>query len=247
MSESAVQDGASDAMASTLRAWARREARGDGAAQPRGPLGQDNPRVGVDPDVCLLDPPPATPEAELTGLRLWEGRGNHPPRVAFEVVSASTARKDYDEGLRKHAASGRASCGCSTRCGSVRRRRRAGGSRVWSRGPRGVPSHVTRGDGPSGALGGAGVAARQRRRMLLRVCDDPAGTRPWPTEAEEARAHATRWRRRIMVAAQRDAVAAQRDAVAAQRDAVAERAEGGRQLARRRAGGASFAKGREGR
>jgi Uma2 family endonuclease len=51
------------------------------------------PAVGIDPDVCLLDPPP--PEVEtLSSLRLWMA-GHVPPPLAFEVVSASHPYKDY--------------------------------------------------------------------------------------------------------------------------------------------------------
>ncbi len=218
VSESAVQDGASDAMASTLRAWARRQGR---AVMVRRNLAvrwdEANPRVGVDPDVCLLDPPPATPEVELTGLRLWEP-GNHPPRVAFEVVSASTALKDYDEGPKKHAASGARELWVFD---PLRVGPDDGGGpwriQVWSRGPRGEFRRAYAGDGPARSAELDAWLRASDDGMHLRVCDDPAGARTWLTEAEEAMAAAAQ---RDAVAAQRDAVAAQRDAVAAQRDAA---------------------------
>src|SRR6478736_4719179 len=46
---------------------------------------ESHPAVGIDPDVCLLDPPP--PEVEsLSSLRLWIPSHVAPP-LAFEVVS----------------------------------------------------------------------------------------------------------------------------------------------------------------
>jgi Uma2 family endonuclease len=52
-------------------------------------------RVGVDPDVALIEP--YAPSITALGqLRLWEP-GHVPPRIAFEVVSATTAAKDYLE------------------------------------------------------------------------------------------------------------------------------------------------------
>ncbi|HET7542388.1 MAG TPA: Uma2 family endonuclease [Polyangiaceae bacterium] len=51
------------------------------------------PAIGIDPDVCLLDPPP--PEVEsLSSLCLWKP-GHVPPTLAFEVVSQSHPYKDY--------------------------------------------------------------------------------------------------------------------------------------------------------
>jgi Uma2 family endonuclease len=62
-----------------------------------------HPKVGVDPDVYLVEPAP--PDANLRSLRTWE-KGHHAPRVAVEVVSRRTAKKDYGEGPAKYAASG---------------------------------------------------------------------------------------------------------------------------------------------
>ncbi len=58
--------------------------------------------VGVDPDVYLVAP--ALPKAARSILT-WEA-GHAPPRVAAEVVSRDTAKKDYNEGPLKYAASG---------------------------------------------------------------------------------------------------------------------------------------------
>src|SRR6188472_4050219 len=48
---------------------------------------ETRPAVGIDPDVCVLDPPP--PEVDsLSSLCLWK-TGHVAPPLAFEVVSAS--------------------------------------------------------------------------------------------------------------------------------------------------------------
>src|SRR5262245_38261495 len=65
---------------------------------------EDSPKVGVDPDLCVLAPPP--PEGDqLMSLRLWEP-GHLPPVLAIEIVSASRADKDYGQSPAKYAANG---------------------------------------------------------------------------------------------------------------------------------------------
>jgi len=87
-----------------LRAWIARTAR-DAAVYANLALrwDEEHPAVGVDPDVCLVDPTP--PDPKLRSLRTWEP-GHTAPRVAVEVVSRDTAEKDYLEGPAKYAASG---------------------------------------------------------------------------------------------------------------------------------------------
>ena len=64
----------------------------------------EHPKVGIDPDVCVLRPAPADALA-LTSLRTWEPSQN-PPLLAIEVVSESNAAKDYTITPDKYAASG---------------------------------------------------------------------------------------------------------------------------------------------
>nr|MBK7069946.1 Uma2 family endonuclease [Deltaproteobacteria bacterium] len=118
-----------------LRAWIARTAR-DAAVYANLALrwDEEHPAVGVDPDVCLVDPTP--PDAKLRSLRTWSP-GTRRRRVAVEVVGRDTAEKDYLEGPAKYAASGIASCGSSTRSGAVegrwvRRCCRCGGA--WTTG-----------------------------------------------------------------------------------------------------------------
>ena len=52
-------------------------------------------RVGVDPDVIVVDPAPPEGQA-LKALRVWSPEHN-PPKLAIEVVSETNAAKDYLE------------------------------------------------------------------------------------------------------------------------------------------------------
>jgi Uma2 family endonuclease len=62
------------------------------------------PGIGVDPDVCLIEPTP--PEgAELHSLLLWKP-GHCAPLVAVEIVSASRVDKDYAQSPLKYAVNG---------------------------------------------------------------------------------------------------------------------------------------------
>ncbi len=184
--ESSVQDNAARTMDSTWRGWARRLRRAVSIHRnlalrwnPR------NPRIGVDPDVCLLEPPPATPDAALTSLRTWEP-GNDPPRVAFEVVSEHNADKDYDLGPRKHAAAGVGELWVfdPLRLGPDD----DGGPwalQVWNRGEDDALRRVYAGDGPAWSEFFAAWLVVSSDGMLLRMSDDEEGTGRWPTEAEE--------------------------------------------------------------
>jgi len=64
---------------------------------------QNHPKVGVDPDVYVVEPKP--PEGDdVQSLRLWEP-GHHAPILAVEVVSSHPA-KDYAIAPDKYAACG---------------------------------------------------------------------------------------------------------------------------------------------
>ncbi len=186
--ESALQDAVCDVLASSLRAWAKRVGR---AAMVRRNLAvrwdEDHPRIGVDPDVCLLIPPPATPESKLRSLRTWED-GNAPPLVAIEVVSAEMPRKDYELSPRRCGAAGIGELWVfdPQRLGP----RDDGGPwplQVWSRGGRGEFRRVYAGDGPARSEALDAWVVVTDNGMRLRVSDDAQGTKRWPTEAEEAR------------------------------------------------------------
>jgi len=145
------------------------------------------PKQGVDPDVYVVEPAP--PEGErATSLCTWKS-GHHAPRVAVEVVSESTADKDYGDGPDRYAASGTQElwvfdpllAGPDTRGGPTV-------LQVWRRDTDGVFRRVYAGEGParSEELGAWLVVTDARSR--LRIADDPQGTLLWPTEAEFERA-----------------------------------------------------------
>ena len=195
MPVSAVQDNASTVVASVWRAGARRHGR---SVQVRRDLAvrwdEEHPSVGVDPDVCLLDPPPDVPEATLTSLRLWEP-GHHPPRVALEVVSENNAAKDYGVGPRKHAASGLRELWVfdPMRYGPTD----DGGPwvlQLWARGKTGEFRRVYAGDGPAWSEAFGAWVVVSRDGMFVRLSDDEEGAALWPTEAEREHAETERER-----------------------------------------------------
>ena len=132
---------------------------------------------------------PAPPEgARATSLCAWKSN-HHAPRVAVEVVSESTAEKDYGDGPDRYAASGTQElwmfdpllAGPDTRGGPTV-------LQVWRRDKEGVFRRVYAGEGParSEELGAWLVVTNARSR--LRIAEDPQGTLLWPTEAEFERA-----------------------------------------------------------
>lgn len=147
------------------------------------------PRVGVEPDVCVLWPRPPRPESDvLARVRTWLP-GHAPPRLAIEVVSDSDPRKDYAIAPDKYAASGTEELWIfdpllagPTAHGGPRR------LQIWQRSEGGRFERTYEGEGParSALLGAYAVVTDEGRR--LRIADDPEGTALWPTEAEAERA-----------------------------------------------------------
>lgn len=156
---------------------------------------EERPSIGVDPDVCVLSPPP--PDADdLLSLRTWE-TGHFPPVFAIEVVSTSRPDKDYGQSPAKYALNGTRElvvfdpklAGSKAHGGPLR-------LQVWRREGSGDFVRVYAGEGPawSEALGAWLFAVNEGR--ALRIADDEAGTSWWMTneEAERARAEAERAR-----------------------------------------------------
>ena len=146
----------------------------------------ENPQIGVDPDVYLVEPD--LPEGELAkSICTWK-RGHAAPRLCVEVVSDGTKEKDYGDGPERYAAAG------VTELWIFDPRRCGGGNRggpfllqLWRRNELGKFRRVYAGEGPfrSEELGGWVVATDDGWR--LRVADDPEGTTLWPTAAEAER------------------------------------------------------------
>jgi Uma2 family endonuclease len=155
---------------------------------------EEFPRVGVDPDVYVVEPPP--PEGdEVTSLRTWE-TGHHPPLLAVEVVSRSRPDKDYGSSPLKYAANGTQElwifdpylAGPKAQEGPFR-------IQVWRREEGGF-TRVYAGEGPvySTAIEGWAVTTDEGRSLV--IADDEAGCSPWltPEESERARAEQERAR-----------------------------------------------------
>jgi len=140
---------------------------------------------GVDPDVMLVSPAP--PRAnKLKSLRAWAS-GHVPPKLGIEIVSDKTARRDYTVAPGKYAA---AKVGELVIFDPDRHRLRDVDGpcvlQVWRRTSRGRMVRRYAGEGPfeSAALGAWLVVVEG----ALRVADDAAGTRLWPTHEEAERA-----------------------------------------------------------
>jgi Uma2 family endonuclease len=195
MPESLLHRMAVDLLRSILEAWARTRRRNAMVAANMA-LRWDRvrPRVGVDPDIMLVEPAPAEVLGGLTSVCTWKP-GHHPPRVAVEVVSEGTADKDYGDGPAKYAASGTCDLWVFDPEGfgpGVH-----GGPyvlQVWRRDDLGRFTRVYAGDGPtcSEELGAWLVITGEGRQ--LRIADDREGTRLWQTDAERERAEKERER-----------------------------------------------------
>jgi Uma2 family endonuclease len=147
----------------------------------------EHPKVGVDPDVCVLSPTPPRAQ-ELSSSRTWLP-GHVAPALAVEVVSESNPHKDYAIAPDKYAASGTRElwvfdpllAGPSSHGGPHR-------IQVWSRHDGGDFVRVYAGEGPtfSRVIEAWLVVVDEGRR--LRIAEDAAATRFWMTGEESERA-----------------------------------------------------------
>jgi hypothetical protein len=151
---------------------------------------QHRPSVGIDPDLCLLDPPP--PDIlELTSLRLWVP-GHVRPTLCVEVVSDNHPYKDYGEVQERYAAFGAPELvvfdprliGPKSLGGPF-------AIQVW-RTDGGVFERTYAGSGP--AFSEALAAWLRVDDGLPQIANDRAGANRWPTEPEFERMAAERER-----------------------------------------------------
>lgn len=188
MPESVLHDEAVELLKALLAAWA---ARGGGVSRVVRNLAvrwdEANPKIGVDPDVCVLSPVPPDVE-DLRSVRTWLPE-HSAPVLAVEVVSETNPHKDYTLAPDKYAASavGELWIFDPLRCGP----RSHGGPfriQVWSRAPDGTFARTYAGEGPafSPALGAWLVASDEGRK--LRIASDEAATEFWSTAEEAERA-----------------------------------------------------------
>jgi len=206
--ESAWHDACVELVKALLVAWLTRTARA--AAVYRNlaiRVHADRPKVGFDPDVCLVEPAP--PEAtELESLRLWQPE-HAPPALVVEVVSPNHPYKDYREIAEKCAAAGVGELLVfDPKLGGPR----TGGGphllQLWRRLPdQGfVRVHAARTPAFSQAIGAWWLAIDGAQR--LGISDDPEGERLWLTleQAERAAREAERAAREAERVAKEDAL-----------------------------------------
>ena len=144
---------------------------------------EERPRVGIDPDVCIVDPDPPN-SSQLASLKLWQP-GCSAPRLAIEVVSANHPYKDYVVLPERYAAMGAGELWVIDH--QLVGPRRLGGPfliQLWAREPDGTLVRRYAGDGPvySEVVGGW-VCADPVRAIVL--CSDESGQQPWLTLAEQ--------------------------------------------------------------
>ena len=149
---------------------------------------ESNPKIGIDPDVCVLRPAPPLENGDLRSVRTWIP-GHKAPIFAVEVVSNTNPRKDYEMAPEKYAASGTGElcifdpmlAGPKSLGGPYR-------LQLWRRDESGEFRRIYAGSGPvySPALNGYLVPIEKGRK--LRIADDEAGLHLWPTAEEAERA-----------------------------------------------------------
>lgn len=217
--EAPIHDEVAEALKLLLRAWA---ARMPGSVRIARNLAirwlEDHPSTGIDPDVCVLAPPPDDLD-ELGSLCLWKPR-HYAPTLCFEIVSKNHPHKEYVAIQDRYAAMGTHElivfdpllAGPKSLGGPVP-------LQLWRRDVTGSFERLSFGEAPvySEALD-AWVVADGRS---LFIADDRAGKRRWLNETDYARidakqAHANA--ERAQANAEHEKTNAQREKANAQRE-----------------------------
>jgi Uma2 family endonuclease len=169
-----------------LDAWLARTARA--AAVYRNlaiRVRSDRPKVGFDPDLCLIEPAPSEGN-ELDSLKLWQP-GHCAPVLVVEVVSPNHPTKDYSEVPEKCAAAG---VGELVVFDPKLAGPRAGGGphllQIWRRaeGDNFVRVHASSAAGSSPLLGAWWTPLQGGQR--LGIADDAGGAQTWLTVEQAA-------------------------------------------------------------
>lgn len=186
--EAPVHDEVLERLKLLLRVWAARQA---------GPvrIGRDlairfyeqDARIGIDPDICVLAPPPADLD-ELGSVCLWKP-GHTVPPLCIEVVSANHPHKDYVAIQDRYAALGTHElivfdpllAGPKSLGGPV-------ALQLWRRDATRAFERLSFGNEPvySEVLDAWMIADGR----TLHIADDRVGTQRWLTHAEHAAARA---------------------------------------------------------
>jgi len=185
MPESVPHDEAVELLKAILSWWARGRDRVQVARNLAIRWDAAEPRIGADPDVCVLSPAPA--ERDLRSVRTWAGHA--PPLLAIEVVSETNPHKDYVVAPDKYAASG-------TRELWIFDPLLAGPTshggphvlQVWHRDGEGRFVRSYAGDGAAYSEALAAYVVPLAAENKLRLADDEGGARLWPTAEEAERA-----------------------------------------------------------
>ncbi len=100
--EARVHDLTARRMVELLEAWVERTGRDAAVARNLAlRFSKERPRVGIDPDICLIAPKPES-DRELSSWKLWEPN-RPPPSIAIEVVSRWHPNKDYERIQERYA------------------------------------------------------------------------------------------------------------------------------------------------
>lgn len=186
--ESRPHDLVSERVRDLLAAWAHRAGRRAAVCRNLAVRwDEEHPSVGVDPDICVIDPAPPEGDA-LMSLCLWH-TGHHAPLLAVEIVSASRADKDYAQSPDKYAANGTQElwvfdpklAGPKALGGPFR-------IQVWSRDGNGDFRRIYADKGPAWSEAVKGWLFAVDEGRSLRIADDEAGTSWWMTAEETERA-----------------------------------------------------------
>jgi hypothetical protein len=213
--EAPIHDEVAEALKLLLRAWAARSTTKLRIARNLAIRWlKEYPTTGIDPDVCVLAPPPDNFD-ELGSLCLWK-EGHTAPPLCFEIVSAGRPYKDYVALQDRYASMGTHElivfdpllAGPKSLGGPV-------ALQLWRRDATRAFERVHFGPGPIySEILDAWVIAEGR---ALFIADDRAGKERWQNEAQTAQGDA--------VKARRDAERAQADAARAQADAEQQRSQ----------------------
>jgi hypothetical protein len=190
--EAPIHDEVAEALKLLLRAWA---ARSPGQLRIARNLAvrwlEQYPRTGIDPDICVLAPPPPDLD-ELGSLCLWKP-GHSAPTLCFEIVSRNHPYKDYAALQDRYAAMGTHElvvfdpllAGPQSLGGPVP-------LQLWRRDASRAFERIHFGDAPAySEVLDAWVIAEGR---VLFIAEDRAGKQRWLNEAQQKHVEAERSR-----------------------------------------------------